>query len=115
MKMLNLTKLAGTLGVALPLALAANPAMAETLVFDLVNDSNRVVTDFFVDGDNIANTDLYPGEYVTVSIEDDLDICVYDVVAYADTDENLTGAIDFCQLHDEGYDLVITDDGFYLY
>ena len=112
MKTLTLTKLVGPLGLALPLVLSANAAVAEDLVFYLVNDSSRVVTDFFVDDENLSDSDLNPGEEVTISIKDGLDNCVYTVQAYSAADEEMSASVDFCELYDEGFDLFITDDGF---
>lgn len=67
--------------------LVASPALAEDLVFTLVNDSSHSITEMYVSpvgedqwGENILTVDaVEPGVSGDVTIADGLDVCDYDL------------------------------------
>ena len=71
---------------AATLALAATPAVAEDLVFTLINDSSNTLVEMYVSpvgedqwGENILLTAVDPGVSGDVTIADGLDDCDYDL------------------------------------
>jgi hypothetical protein len=67
-------------------ALTATPALAEDLVFTLVNDSSHTITEMYVSpvgvdqwGENILFGAVDPGVSGDVTIADGLDVCDYDL------------------------------------
>ncbi|MFC3085280.1 hypothetical protein [Tabrizicola soli] len=67
-------------------ALAATPALAEDLVFTLVNDSSHTIVEMYVSeigvdqwGENILFGAVEPGVSGEVTIADGLDVCDYDL------------------------------------
>jgi len=67
-------------------ALTATPALAEDLVFTLVNDSSHTITEMYVSpvgvdqwGENILFGAVEPGVSGDVTIADGLDVCDYDL------------------------------------
>ena len=67
-------------------ALAATPALAEDLVFTLVNDSSHTITEMYVSevdvdqwGENILFSAVEPGVSGEVTIADGLEVCDYDL------------------------------------
>ena len=70
-----------------PALLLSGPAMAEDLVFTLVNDSSHTIVEMYVSptgeelwGDNILTVDAVPpGAEGDVTIADGLDVCDYDL------------------------------------
>ena len=67
-------------------ALTATPALAEDLVFTLVNDSSLTITEMYVSpvgvdqwGENILFGAVDPGVSGDVTIADGLDVCDYDL------------------------------------
>ena len=66
--------------------LMATPALAEDLVFTLVNDSSHTITEMYVSpvgvdqwGENILFGAVEPGVSGDVTIADGLDVCDYDL------------------------------------
>ena len=110
----SLTKLAGAITLTLPMvALSSYPSLAgEDVQFTLRNGSSSTITEFYLVpydsedwGDDIASSDLSPNESVTVSVEDGLDTCSYDVFAYFADGEELEDSINIC--YDSSY--TVTD------
>ncbi|MEY4984713.1 MAG: hypothetical protein RIR62_2979, partial [Pseudomonadota bacterium] len=72
---------------------ATTPAMAEDLVFTLINDSSVGIVEMYVSpvgedswGENILTVDVVPpGMQGDVTIADGLDVCDYDLRFVADT------------------------------
>jgi hypothetical protein len=67
-------------------ALTTNPALAEDLVFTLVNDSSQTIVEMYVSevdvdqwGENILFGAVDPGVSGDVTIADGLDVCDYDL------------------------------------
>lgn len=66
---------------------AATPALAQDLIFTLVNDSSLAITEMYVSpvgedqwGENILTVDaVEPGVSGEVTIADGLDVCDYDL------------------------------------
>lgn len=75
------------LALAVLATLCAGPAMAEDLVFTLVNDSSHSITEMYVSpvgedqwGENILTVDsVDPGVSGDVTIADGLEVCDYDL------------------------------------
>lgn len=69
-----------------PALLLSGPALAEDLVFTLVNDSSHTITEMYVSpvgvdqwGENILFGAVEPGVSGDVTIADGLDVCDYDL------------------------------------
>lgn len=88
------------------LALTALPAMAEDLVFTLVNNSSLNLVELYVSphsaddwGDNILTVDaLAAGAQGNVNIADGLDTCEYDLRFVMDSGATAEGTQDLCAL-----------------
>ncbi len=85
------------------------PAQAEDLVFDLVNDTNSVLTHFFTspvgvddwEGDVFGEQVLNPGETIQLTIADGRTVCEYDMrfeFAGSDTLDTTFDTQDLCEL-----------------
>jgi hypothetical protein len=92
--------------VAAAVAVSALPAMAEDLVFTLVNKSSANLVELYVSphsadnwGDNILTVDsLKAGEQGNVTIADGEKTCDYDLRFVMDTGASVDGTQDLCKL-----------------
>ena len=88
-------------------AFAAGPALAEDLVFTLVNDSSHTIVEMNVSpvaeenwGENILTVDaVEPGTSGEVTIADGLDVCEYDLRFVTDTGIEASKTQDLCQIN----------------
>jgi hypothetical protein len=85
-------------------AACAAPAMAEDLVFSLINNSTANLQEFYVSaaeadtwGDDILGMDvLAAGENGDVTIADGMDTCTYDMRFVMDNGNTIEGSADLC-------------------
>lgn len=97
-----------TLGyvAALTLLTFSAPALAEDLMFELINDSSVNLQQLYVSpsdsdawGDDILGTDiLAAGETGTVTITDGLETCAYDLRFVTDEGNEISGSADLCEM-----------------
>lgn len=88
-------------------ALLATPALAEDLVFTLVNDSSYTIVEMNVSpvgeelwGENILNVDaVTPGMSGDVTIADGLDVCDYDLRFVTDDGTEATKEQNLCEIN----------------
>ncbi|TNC72410.1 hypothetical protein [Rubellimicrobium roseum] len=87
--------------------LAALPALAEDLAYEVVNDSSATLTEFYTSpasdpnwSENMvtAGHELAPGESGTVTIADGSAECTYDLRAVFDDGSELVDAVNVCEL-----------------
>ncbi len=91
---------------ALVTALSATPALAEDLVFTLVNDSSHMIVEMYVSpvgedewGENILMVDgVEPGVSGDVTIADGLDVCDYDLRFVTDQGDEATQQQNLCDI-----------------
>ena len=94
------------LGLGLLLAIAALPAAAADVNYELINDSSLVVMYFQTSpsaepswGDDILGAEvLAPGESATVTIFDGSEICAFDVKFTFDDGQELVDQVDVCDM-----------------
>ncbi|MFP5478819.1 MAG: hypothetical protein ACLGIE_03870 [Alphaproteobacteria bacterium] len=74
------------IALATLVALAATPALAQDLVFTLVNESSQTIVEMYVSevdsdewGENILYAPVEPGVSGEVTIADGLEVCDYDM------------------------------------
>lgn len=87
--------------------LAAGPALAEDLVFTLVNNSSHAIVEMNVSsvdeenwGENILMVDaIAPGTQGEVTIADGLTVCDYDLRFVTDTGIEATKTQDLCEIN----------------
>ena len=87
-------------------ALLATPALAEDLVFTLVNDSSHTIVEMNVSpvdeenwGENILTVDaVEPGMSGDVTIADGLDVCDYDLRFVTDEGAEATKEQNLCEI-----------------
>jgi hypothetical protein len=92
--------------VALAVALSATPALAEGLVFTLVNDSSHTIAEMYVSpvgedewGENILMVDgVEPGVSGDVTIADGLEVCDYDLRFVTDQGDEATKEQNLCEI-----------------
>lgn len=92
--------------VALAAALTASPALAEDLVFTLVNESSHTIVEMYVSpvseenwGENILTVDaVEPGVSGDVTIADGMDVCDYDLRFVTDTGAEATKEQNLCEI-----------------
>ena len=92
---------------ALFAGLMASPALAEDLVFTLVNDSSHTIVEMNVSpvdeelwGENILNVDeVTPGMSGDVTIADGLDVCDYDLRFVSDEGIEATQTQNLCEIN----------------
>ncbi len=78
---------AAALAATLPLCLAAAPALAQDLVFTLINGTSEVLTHFHTSPVGVDNWEedvfgadvLAPGESIRITIADGRRVCDYDM------------------------------------
>lgn len=95
------------LAAAFTVAALAAPALAEDLVFDLINNSSYALQELYVSpaaadewGDDVLGVDiLAAGEQGTVTIADGETTCAYDLRFVTDTGNEVTGSVDLCETH----------------
>lgn len=88
-------------------ALLATPALAEDLVFTLVNDSSHTIVEMNVSpvdeenwGENILTVDaVEPGMSGDVTIADGLDVCDYDLRFVTDEGAEATKEQNLCEIN----------------
>ncbi|MEZ5753584.1 MAG: hypothetical protein R3D90_02060 [Paracoccaceae bacterium] len=88
-------------------ALLATPALAEDLVFTLVNDSSHTIVEMNVSpvgeelwGENILNVDaVTPGMSGDVTIADGLDVCDYDLRFVTEEGVEATKEQNLCEIN----------------
>ena len=88
------------------LCLTAAPALAEDLVFDLINASSADLQELYVSsaksddwGDDILGMDvLAAGEQGAVTIADGDTVCSYDLQFVMDNGVTLEGTADLCEM-----------------
>jgi hypothetical protein len=82
-------------------------AQTEALQFTLINKTDHTLVEFYTDpstdqnwGDDILASDvLYSGESATVTINDNRETCVYDIMAVWDDGTNqVAESVDICAL-----------------
>jgi hypothetical protein len=94
----------GLLAIA---TLVATPALAEDLVFTLVNDSSYTIVEMNVSpvdeelwGENILTVDaVEPGMSGDVTIADGLDVCDYDLRFVADDGIEASKSQNLCEIN----------------
>ena len=87
------------------LCLTAAPALAEDLVFDLINSSSANLQELYVSpansdtwGEDILGIDvLAVGEQGAVTIADGESVCAYDLQLVMDSGATLEGTADLCE------------------
>ena len=93
--------------IAAVLALAAaSPALAEDLIFTLVNNSSHSIVEMYVSavdddnwGENILMVDAVdPGVSGDITIADGLDVCEYDLRFVTDSGAEATKAQNLCEI-----------------
>jgi hypothetical protein len=90
----------------LALTTVAMPALAEDLLFDLINNSSVTLQEMYASpvgddswGEDILGQDvLNSGEVATVTIADGEEVCEYDLRFVADTGAELSGSADLCAM-----------------
>lgn len=97
-----------TLVLALPLsAITAKSALADDLVFSLINKANSNLTEFYVSPTGIDDWEedilgidvLSSGEYTNVTIADGRSVCTYDIKGvFDDGEESVRYKVNLCQL-----------------
>lgn len=88
-------------------ALVASPALAEDLVFTLVNDSSHTIVEMNVSpvaeelwGENILTVDaVEPGMSGEVTIADGLDVCEYDLRFVTAEGAEASKTQDLCEIN----------------
>jgi hypothetical protein len=88
------------------IGMAAVPALAQDIQYQLINNSSYVVDQFYTSAasdeswgeDLMASIDLAPGESGTVTIADGGSECVYDIAIVTTTGEELTDQVNICEL-----------------
>ena len=91
--------------VAACFCLTATPALAEDLVFDLINSSSANLQELYVSaadseswGDDILGMEvLASGEQGAVTIVDGNDTCAYDLQFVMDSGTTIEGTADLCE------------------
>lgn len=85
--------------------LAASPALAEDLVFTLVNDSSLTLVEMYVSphaaetwGENILYGPVGPGEAGDITIADGETTCDYDMQFVMDNGNTVAGSQNLCEL-----------------
>jgi hypothetical protein len=97
---------------ALMLGLSATAAAAQDVEYVLTNSTSATVLEFYTspvdvsswENDLLAQTDLMPGESVSVLIGDGREQCEYDVMFVFEDGSEFTDTVDICQL--SSYELV---------
>ncbi|OYW59172.1 MAG: hypothetical protein B7Z10_04685 [Rhodobacterales bacterium 32-66-7] len=87
-------------------ALSTTPALAQDLVFTLVNDSSQAIVEMYVSpvgddewGENILTVDaVESGVSGDVTIADGLDVCEYDLNFVTDSGFEATETQDLCAI-----------------
>ena len=93
------------ISTAVALILTAAPALAEDLLFDLINDSSANLRELYVSasetdtwGDDILGMDLLnAGEAGTVTIADGMETCAYDMRFVMDSGVTIEDSADLCE------------------
>jgi hypothetical protein len=88
-------------------ALVATPALAEDLVFTLVNDSSHTIVEMNVSpvdeelwGENILTVDaVEPGMSGDVTIADGLDVCDYDLRFVTEDGNEASKSQNLCEIN----------------
>ena len=88
-------------------ATAASPALAEDLVFTLINDSSHTIVEMNVSpvdeetwGENILTVDaVEPGMSGDITIADGLDVCDYDLRFVTDEGAEATKTQNLCEIN----------------
>lgn len=86
---------------------AATPALAEDLIFTLINDSSSTIVEMNVSpvgeelwGENILTVDaVEPGMSGDITIADGLDVCDYDLRFIADDGTEAFKAQNLCEIN----------------
>jgi hypothetical protein len=86
-------------------ALTTTPALAEDLVFTLINDSSQTIVEMYVSevdadlwGENILFGAVEPGVSGDVTIADGLDVCDYDLRFVSVEGNEATQTQNLCEL-----------------
>lgn len=95
-----------TCAVLSPIFVAATPALAQDLQFELINNSSITLTQLYASpvdeqawGDDILGVDvLAPGETGTVTIAGGSANCQYDMRFVADNGNEVSGTADLCAM-----------------
>ena len=91
--------------VSFALACAA-PAVAEDLQFDLINNSDYTIVQFFTSPSNMDDWRedvlgaevVAPGENGTVTVTDGSDQCAYDIRVVLDDGSEISDAVNMCDM-----------------
>jgi hypothetical protein len=92
--------------VATLATMAALPAAAQDVAYQLINSSSLTIDQFYTSSatdpnwgpDLMASLDLMPGETGTVTIADGGSECVYDILIVSAAGDELQDQVDICQM-----------------
>lgn len=101
--MLSTTRLVSAVSFALA---CAAPAVAEDLQFDLINNSDYTIVQFFTSPSNMDDWRedvlgaevVAPGESGTVTVTDGSDQCAYDIRVVLDDGSEISDAVNMCDM-----------------